>query len=153
MKALQILSEIDYQVKRDLYKNVPLHAVPRGKFSDRTSNGLTQCVLTWLRLHNHYAVRVTTTGRQLQGETVKDVIGRTHTLPSKWIPGTTRKGTADIHTIINGKHCSIEIKIGRDRMSKEQATTQQDVEKAGGCYYVAKDFESFKQWYDKLINN
>ncbi len=153
MKALQILTELDYQVKRDLYQNVPLHAVPRGKFLDKTGNGLTQCILTWLKLHHHYAVRINTTGRKLKDTTIIDIIGKAHVTPGKWIPGTTRKGTADIHAVLHGKHCSIEIKIGYDRMSKDQERTKQDVERAGGCYFIAKDFETFLEWYKNITQN
>lgn len=151
MKALQLLTEIDYQVKRNLYKNVPEYAITKGQFSDKTANGLTQCILTWLRLHGNYATRINVTGRQLPATTIVDVIGRAHVTPGKWLPSTTRKGTADIHAVINGKHASIEVKIGRDRMSEEQERTKQDVERSGGLYYIARDFESFYNWYSKII--
>jgi len=137
MNALQILSEIDFQHKRALFANVPEHAVKRTRFSDRTANDLTRCILQWLTLHGHYAVRVTTTGRYLVHE-------------KKWIPGTTRKGTADIHASINGKHVSIEIKIGRDRMSQAQERTKNDVQRAGGVYIVARSFDDFLEQYHSL---
>ena len=150
MTGIQLLQEIDYQTKKDLYKNVPDHAVPKTKFSDKTSNGLTQCILIWLKLHGHYATRINTMGRQLKATTIVDVIGRAHVTPGKWIPGTTRKGTADIHASINGRHISIEVKVGRDRMSPEQLTTKKEVEQSGGLYFVAKDFESFYGWYSQI---
>lgn len=150
MTALQLLQQIDYDCKRDLYKNIPTHAVPKTKFSDRTSNALTQCILTWLRLHGHYAVRVSTTGRKLRDTVIVDVIGRARTMQGKWIPGTTRKGTSDIHASINGRHCSIEVKIGYDRMSEDQLKTKAMVEESGALYFIAKDFESFMQWYQSI---
>ena len=151
MTALQILSELDYQCKRDLYKNVPDHAIARAKFSDKTANGLTQCILTWLRLHGHYCTRITTTGRKLKDTSIVDVIGRTRIMPGQWIPGTTRTGTADIHASINGRHASIEVKIGRDRMSAAQERTRQDVRSSGGLYFMAKDFQSFYEWFTETI--
>jgi hypothetical protein len=149
MNALKTLTELDYQAKRDLYPNMPEHAIPKSKFSDRTSNALTQCILTFLRLHAHYATRINTTGRQLKATTIIDVIGRAHVTPGKWIPGTTRKGTADIHAIIKGRHVSIEVKAGRDRMSAEQLKTKQSVEASAGLYYVAHDFQNFYTWYNQ----
>ena len=146
MTALQLLQQMDYEYKRALYQNIPTHAIPKTKFSDKTSNGLTQCILTWLRLHGHYATRINTMGRQLKATTIIDVIGRSHVTPGKWIPGTTRKGTADIHASLNGRHVSVEVKVGKDRMS-EQINTKKEVEESGGLYFVATDFESFYQWY------
>jgi len=147
MKALQLLQQMDFECKRDLYGNIPTHAIPKSKFSDKTSNGLTQCILTWLRLHGHYCTRVNTMGRQLKATTITDVIGRAHVTPGKWIPGTTRRGTADIHAIINGRHVSIEVKVGRDRMSNQQHKTKQSIEQSGGLYYIATDFANFYTWY------
>lgn len=152
MKALQILSDLDYQVKRDLYQNIPKHAVAKTKFSDKTSNQFTQAILTWLRLHGCYCTRINTMGRQLKATTIIDVIGRAHVTPGKWIPGTTKRGTADIHAIINGRHVSIEVKVGRDRMSDDQHKTKKAIEQCGGVYYIAQDFESFYQWYKTITS-
>src|SRR5688500_18488882 len=106
--ALKILSDLDYEAKLAMYQNVPEAAVVRTTFYDKTANGLTQCILTWLRLHGHYCTRINTTGRQLPATTIVDVLGRAHVTPGKWIPGATRRGTADLHCIINGRHGSIE---------------------------------------------
>lgn len=152
MNALQLLQDLDYRHKRETYKNVPPHAIARPRLNDKTANGLTQCILRWLTLHGHWCTRVNTTGRMLKGAQVVDVIGRTRVMAGKWIPGTTRKGTADIHGSINGKHVSIEVKIGRDTMSTYQHKTKQAIESSGGLYFVAKSFDSFMQWYDKVTN-
>jgi hypothetical protein len=150
MTALQLLQQMDFEAKRDLYKSTPLHAIPKTKFSDKTSNGLTQCILTWLKLHNHYATRINTMGRKLKDTVIVDVIGRAHITPGKWVPGTTRKGTSDIHSVINSKHASIEVKVGRDTMSDDQIKTKQQVENSGGLFFIAKDFESFMIWYNTI---
>jgi hypothetical protein len=153
MSALKLLSDLDFQHKINKFKNTPLHAIPRASFNDRTSNGLTRCIIRWLELHNNYAVRINTMGRQLAATTVIDVIGRAHVTPGKWIPGTTRRGTADIHASINGRHVSIEVKVGRDKMSDEQHDTQQMVEESGGLYVVATSFEQFLDWYFGLLGS
>src|SRR3989304_2461140 len=147
MKALAILQAMDYECKRDLYKGVPNFAIPKSKFSDKTSNGLTQCILTWLRLQGHYATRINTTGRKLKDTVIVDVVGRARTLKGQWIPGSTRKGTADIIGSIHGKHVSIEIKIGKDKPSKEQEDTRHDIESDGGYYFIAQNFQTFYEWY------
>jgi len=147
MNPLKTLQELDFEHKREQYPNTPLHAIARTRFSDRTANGLTHCIIRWLELHGYWATRITTTGRQLKGPTITDVLGRTHQLAGKWIPGTTRKGTADIHAVIDGQHASIEVKIGSDKMSEAQHKTKEAIERSGGIYFVATDFESFHHWY------
>ncbi|HMG91757.1 MAG TPA: hypothetical protein VK589_16980 [Chryseolinea sp.] len=121
MKPLQILQSMDMTYKRTKYPSVPQQAIPVRRFNDRTSNGLTACILRWLELHGHYATRINTTGRKLKDTTMVNVLGQTKVIPGKWIPGSTRKGTADIHTVIGGIHCSIEVKIGRDVLSGDSA--------------------------------
>lgn len=151
MKALKELSELDYMDKLKKYPNMPVHAISRARFNDHTANQLTGCILKWLTLHGHWGTRITTTGRQIQGSTVTDVIGRAHIMAGKWIPGTTRKGTADIHGIINGRHVSIEVKVGRDKMSEHQNKTKKAIEQSGGIYWVVKTFDEFMIRYKELM--
>ncbi|NJK84781.1 MAG: hypothetical protein HC906_01160 [Bacteroidales bacterium] len=48
----------------------------------------------------------------------------------------------------------VEVKYGRDKMSPAQLTTKAEFEQSGGYYYTARNFESFKTWFDQLfINN
>jgi 3-methyladenine DNA glycosylase Tag len=68
------------------------------------------------------------------------------------VKGTTKRGTADIHAVICGRHASIEVKVGKDRMSDAQHKTKAAIEKAGGTYYIARNFESFMEWYQQFIN-
>ena len=149
-QALTLLRMEDDRHKRLRYSNVPPAYIPHSKFDSSTSNGLTACILRWLSLHGHYATRVNTTGRMLKGSTVTDVIGRIRVMAGKWIPGSTRKGTADIHAIIHGRHCSLEIKVGRDRVSEAQQLTRADVERSGGTYFIARSFADFLDFYRKL---
>lgn len=150
MNALKILAELDYNAKRDLYQNVPEYAIAKTKFEDKTANGLTRCILQFLQLKNHWATRINTTGRLLQGKEYTDVLGHRKQMKSTWIKGTTKKGTADIHAVLFGKHASLEVKISRDKMSKHQIATKEQIESSGGLYYVAKDFESFYAWYNRV---
>ena len=62
-------------------------------------------------------------------------------------------GTADISATIGGRSVKIEVKVGRDRQSEAQRIYQQQVEAAGGIYYIATDFESFVKWYNELWPN
>jgi len=151
MKALKTLKDLDYQDKLSKYPTVPPRAIAAGNFTDKTANGLTNCIVRWMELHGHYATRITSMGRQLPTTKVVDVIGRMHTMAGAWIPGTTKRGTADIHAVVNGRHVSIEVKIGLDRMSEAQHQTKKEIESSGGCFFVAKSFAGFVDFYKALI--
>lgn len=148
--ALKELEQLADRRKREQYGSVPSHAIPRSKMNDKSANGLTNCILKWLELNNCWATRVNTTGRYLQGEQYTDVLGHRKQHPGKWIPGTTRNGTADIHAIINGRHISIEVKVGRDRMSEAQHQTKKAIEQSGGIYWVIRSFDEFMSQYKTL---
>lgn len=134
MKEFQ---ELDRAEKVKRFPKVPAHALPRRAYKTTTANGLTQAILRWLDLNGCYAVRVSSAGRYLPAS-------------KTFIPSTTRKGTADIHAVIGGRHCSIEVKVKRDKMSEVQEKTRDQIERAGGLYFVAKDFDSFMEWYNTI---
>lgn len=68
----------------------------------------------------------------------------------KWIPGSTTKGTADISATIKGRSVKIEVKIGKDRQSEAQVAYQKKIEQSGGIYFIAKDFDTFMDFYVSL---
>ena len=138
-----------YDAKLKKYDNQPYLVKP--KFSGKTANGLTKAIIKFIQLSGGQAERISTTGRMIdQRKTYTDVVGVRRTIGStKWIPSTSTKGSADISATINGKSVKIEVKIGRDRQSEAQKKYQSDIERAGGIYYLAKDFESFYQWYNE----
>ncbi|WP_288428935.1 hypothetical protein [uncultured Spirosoma sp.] len=137
MTALQELVEMDLEFKRQKHPGVPPKYVPKTKFEDKTANGLTKCITRCVELHGGYATRI-----QSQGQ-YNEQLGR-------WTKGTTRKGTADIHAVYNGRHLSVEVKIGKDRMSDAQRRTARQVEQAGGIYYAASTYEGFWNWFRTL---
>ena len=130
---LRQLSLLDLEAKRRKYPNVPAFGVPATKFSDKTANDLTKSVMRAIELFGGYAVRV-----QSQGQ----YDPRTR----EWRKGTTRQGTADIHAVIDGKHFSIEVKKGKDRLSQAQRKTADLVRGAGGTYLTVRDFDTFWLW-------
>lgn len=140
MRGLKILSEMDYNHKAELYKNIPGHAIPKTKFNDTTTNGLTMCVMKWLTLKGHYCSRI-----QSQGQ-FQPKLGI-------WTRSTVKRGIGDLISVINGKTVMIEIKVGNDKQSQYQKNTQIEVEQSGGTYLIARDFESFFQWYVNLVGD
>jgi len=114
-----------------------------------TANGLTKYICNFLMWHEHRATRINSTGRLIDG-LEKQPSGAILTT-KKWIPGSTRKGTADISATIRGRSVMIEIKIGKDFQKPKQKDYQAQVEKAGGQYWIVKSFDDFFNQYQKFI--
>lgn len=113
--------------------------IPKPTFPDTSkANGLTRFVIDMINWSGGYANRISSSGRVVNG---------------RYIPGRTMKGTADIHAIINGQHFSIEIKVGKDRMSQWQEAERERVRNAGGNYMIVADPDSFCTALDIIINN
>ena len=91
---LQAVTSVWVNAVQEYYKNkfpnVPLFAIPVPKFSDKTANGLTKCIIEFLTLSGHFAERVNSMGRMLdKRETYTDVLGQKKTVGSmKYIPST-----------------------------------------------------------------
>jgi hypothetical protein len=100
------------------------------------ANGLTTFILNYLEWSGHRATRISSAGRVVNG---------------RYIPGTTRKGTADISATIKGRSIMIEIKVGRDRPSSYQLAEQEKERNAGGIYEFISTPEQFFNLYDSLI--
>lgn len=151
--GLKTLSELAFKKLKDKYPTVPGFALPRLKYCDKTANGLTKCIIDFIELTGGQAERINNTGRQLdERKTYTDTLGNSRTIGSvKWIKGTGTNGTSDISATIQGKSVKVEVKIGADKQSDKQKEYQQAIEKAGGIYFVAKDFNSFYKWYLQLV--
>jgi len=100
------------------------------------SNGLTQFIVKFLTWSGHRATRVNVSGRMVKG---------------KYIPSSTRKGSADISATVRGKSVMIEIKVGKDKPRPEQLREQELERKAGGCYEFISTPEQFLELYDNLV--
>lgn len=158
ISAIKILEEKSIQITVAKYPNIPSYAVPKPKYTDKTSNGLTKCVIHWIEFNDFQAERINSTGRQIDNtKTVTDVIGRRRTIGSKkWIKGTGQTGTADISATILGRSVKIEIKCkatGDNVQSTDQKKYQAKIEKSGGIYLLVRTFEQFYQWYLKFIKD
>lgn len=138
MEAIKELKRIRIEYLRKKYPNFPSNSIPPKRYTDTTANGLTACISDFLRFKGHYVVRINTTG--LYRADLK-----------RFVKSSTTKGTADLHAAINGRHVSIEVKVGRDKQSEQQVEVQKKIEAAGGIYFIAKDFAGFMYWYNQFI--
>src|SRR5436190_1128493 len=110
-------------------------------YKESTSNGLTNCIIDWINFSGGTATRINKKG-QVRKERIQLAFGNSRDI-IRYTPSTTRKGTADIHAVMKGRHLSIEIKIGRDRLSDAQLEEQARIVSAGGLYFIARDMDSF----------
>ena len=147
--ALQILKEQSLAINKLKYPNLPDFARVCPKYEDKTSNGLTKCIIHFIQFNGGQAERINCTGRAINKQTTyQDVLGHCRTIGSiEYIKTTGTRGTADISATIKGRSVKIEVKIGKDRQSEAQKQYQVDIELSGGLYYIAKDFNSFYLWY------
>ncbi len=116
------------------------------KWDDKTANGLTKAITSFIQFNGYQAERINTMGVARENKrTDGKVIGVT------WTKGTTTAGSADISATIRGRSVKIEVKVGKDRQSEAQKRYQESIERAGGVYLIARDFDSFVEWFDKYV--
>lgn len=146
VRDLEAMADIDNQQR---HPNIPPKYLAKSKYRDDTANGLTKCIVDYIRFNGGQAERINTMGIPRDSrKTVTDIVGHTRVIGSvEWRTSGTTKGSADISATIRGQSVKIEVKIGHDRQSDVQRDYQASVEQAGGVYYIAKDFANFVQWY------
>lgn len=115
-------------------------------FTDTTSNGLTNCIIDWINLSGGHAVRINTMG-VVRKEKIQLAFGNTREIV-RFTPSTTAKGTFDITATIQGRSVKIEVKIGHDKLSDAQIRQMNKEQAAGALCFIAKDMQSFVQWYE-----
>jgi hypothetical protein len=143
-----LLHELKLQRYAITHPNYPQDYIPKTMYKDSTANGLTRAICDYINYHGYQAERINTMGTAREKKTTAGkVIGVT------WTKGTSTAGSADISATIKGRSVKIEVKIGKDRQSEAQKRYQENIEKAGGIYIIAKDFDSFVEWYENFIQN
>lgn len=102
-QAVKDLERLAHDRFRTEHPNFPEYAIPPQSYRDDTANGLTRCVVDFVRFHGGQAERINTTGvpEQRGGRIV-------------WRKSNTTKGSADISATIAGRSVKMEIKIGAD---------------------------------------
>lgn len=156
-ESVKKLENLAFENKIKKYPNFlyPIKTV----YTDKTSNGLTKCVIDYIKLRGYHAERINSTGGLKDNRTTsKDVLGNIRTVGSiEWIKSTTQAGTADVSATIQGRSVKIEIKCkatGDRYQSQAQIEYQKQIENAGGIYIVVRTFDDFYSWFNaKKLNN
>jgi hypothetical protein len=140
LEALKLANDIER------HPSFPEAYFVKKKWDDKTANGLTKAITSFIQFNGYQAERINTMGVARENKrTDGKVIGVT------WTKGTTTAGSADISATIRGRSVKIEVKVGKDRQSDAQKRYQESIERAGGVYMIARDFDSFVEWFDEFV--
>ena len=128
------------------HPNYPPDYIPKTMYKDQTANGLTRAICDFINYNGYQAERINTMGTAREKKTTDGrVIGVT------WTKGTSTAGSADISATIKGRSVKIEVKIGKDRQSDAQKRYQENIERAGGTYYIATNFDDFVEFFNTFV--
>jgi hypothetical protein len=142
LEALKLANDIER------HPSFPEAYFVKKKWDDKTANGLTKAITSFIQFNGYQAERINTMGVARENKrTDGKVIGVT------WTKGTTTAGSADISATIRGRSVKIEVKVGKDRQSDAQKRYQESIERAGGVYMIARDFDTFVEWFDEFVKN
>ena len=136
---LKELREFAMQLNKGKYSNVPAHAVPKPQpFKDSSANELTKSVIyDLIHVRGAAAYRINNVG-------IWDAKRGTYR------KGGTVKGIPDIIGVIDGRFIGIEIKYGKDRQSADQKVVEQEIQGAGGVYFIAKSYADYLEKINDL---
>ena len=148
-EAVKTLENLAFAQQKLKYPNFPYPT--KRMYSDANTNGLTKCVIDYIKLLGWHAERINSTGAIKDNrKTSTDVLGNVRTIGSvQWIKSNTQNGTADISATILGRSVKIEIKCkatGDHFQSDEQKEYQTQIENAGGIYKIVRTFEDAYNW-------
>lgn len=132
-----------------LKTKMPKAYVPVDKFTDKTANGLTKLIISFISLRGWQAERISTTGRYIEGKSVSRGFYGNVNLKGKYIPGQSTPGSADISATIKGLSVKIEVKM-KDKQSVDQKKYQNAIEQAGGKYWLVHNWNEFYMLYVTL---
>lgn len=154
--ALDTLRGLELQVAKKRNPSMPDAYRALTKWNDKTANGLTKCVVFFLNNSGHFASRINSTGRFIQGQSVTDVIGHTRQFKGTWIKGTSVKGIGDVEVKLKipsqqfAVPWSVEIKM-KDKQLKSQSEYQARAESVGAMYSIVHSFEEFLTEYNRIM--
>jgi hypothetical protein len=127
------------ELNKGKYSNVPEHAIPKAQpFKDSSANELTKSVLyDLIEVRGAAAYRINNVGIY---DAKRGVYRK----------GGTVKGIPDIIAVLDGRFLGIEVKYGADRQSADQRVVELEIQGAGGVYFIAKTYEGYLDYMNKL---
>ena len=153
--AVKQLENLANKSAQEKYPMIPSEWLAPRKYRDDSTNALTKCVIDFIRFTGNQAERISNTGKlKIEKKVFTDVVGyNRNIINTHWIPRTGSNGTVDISATIQGKSVKIKIKFGTNRQIENQKQYQQNIERAGGIYFIANSFEHFLNWYKENFDS
>lgn len=158
-QSKQRINEFYHQWQRKQYPNNPYLMDYQHK--DNSANGLTRCIIDFLKYNGMQGERINNTGRYVNDKTkFVDSVGYNREIGSgKYIKGTGTNGTADISAtipclikgVLIGMSVKFEVKYGKDRQSEAQKEYEDNILQSGGHYFIIRTFDEFLEIFDNLI--
>lgn len=105
------------------------------------TNNLTNSIIAYIQYNHGAAWRVNTSGIPVI-KNGKPIYGRNGKMRYR---KSRNKGAADIRAIIKGQSVDIEIKSDDDELSIDQERFAAEVERAGGQYWMVRNFDDFEK--------
>ena len=157
MKPIEELNRLELAEVRRKFPTCPYPVATKHK--DGKANSLTLAIKRWVILNGGKMDRISVTGRPIDNtKIVTDSMGNRRMIGSvQYIKSSMKRGSADLEGWITTKSgkiipLAVEVKIGRDRIRPDQDKYREYFESTGGRYFIAKDFNSFYEFYNNLIN-
>ena len=130
---------------KESQSSMPYQIAPENSFykNKRHRNYLSkwlEAVIVYIITHDGwFAKKVETTGRKVRTKMGKEV----------WVKSGADKvkGEPDIQSLIDGSLVYWEVKVGNDRLSKEQKEFIVDIESKGAKVHVVKTLDGFLDQY------
>lgn len=142
-EGLKELERLANERKREQHPTIPVHALPKVTFTDQTTAGLTIAVVECFRLHGFFATRIDSKGTYNQAL-------------KRFIPSNQKKGLPDVFAQAPGlPPVWVEVKCAatKDRLKPHQVEVIDQLQQSGAIVTIAKDFDSFYQWFKETIIN
>jgi hypothetical protein len=126
------------------------HYYPQPKYTDKTTNELTKCVIDYIRFNSGQAEKINQRAFiKNNRKTPTYTLGAIAIGSNEWISRIHKKEAVYIHSVINRKFVRIEVKIeatGDNNHPKGQTTYQSKIEVAEGYYLTVRNFTDFYNW-------
>ena len=147
-KRIQLL---EWNHLREKHPMVPEHCLAKSAWSDKTANGLTKMIVSFIQMSGYQAERINTMGTYRAAKKYTNLDGVTRTVgKGSYTKSGSTPGSADISATIKGRSVKIEVKMN-DKQSDAQKAYEKAIVSAGGVYIICRNFDEFLEWYDAFM--
>ena len=145
--------DIELAYLKDKHPMVPESYLARQSITDKTANGLTKMIVSFIQMSGYQAERINTMGTYRAAKKYTNLDGVTRSVgKGSYTKSGSTPGSADISATIKGRSVKIEVKMN-DKQSDAQKAYEKAIVSAGGIYIICRNFDEFLEWYDTYMIN